>query len=65
MKFKTIVGLVMGAIASVFVFFGTVLGKGAWTEMRDMKRKAKAEPEKPAEESKTEEKPAENEEKTE
>ena len=58
MKFKTIVGLVMGAIASVFVFFGTVLGKGAWTEMRDMKKK-KAEPEKPAEEAKTEEKPAE------
>lgn len=54
MKFKTIVGLVMGAVASVFVFFGTVLGKGAWTEMRDMKKK-KAEPEKPAEESKTEE----------
>ena len=58
MKFKTIVGLVMGAVASVFVFFGTVLGKGAWTEMRDMK-KAKAEPEKPAEEAKTEEEPAE------
>ena len=54
MKFKTIVGLVMGAIASVFVFFGTVLGKGAWTEIRAMK-KAKAEPEKSAEESKTEE----------
>lgn len=54
MKFKTIVGLVMGAVASVFVFFGTVLGKGAWTEMRDMKKK-KAEPEKSAEESKTEE----------
>ena len=60
MKFKTIVGLVMGAVASVFVFFGTVLGKGAWTEMRDMKKK-KAEPEKPAEEAKTEEKPAEEE----
>ena len=59
MKFKTIVGLVMGAIASVFVFFGTVLGKGAWTEMRDMK-KAKAEPEKKPEEVK-EEKPAEEE----
>lgn len=59
MKFKTIVGLVMGAVASVFVFFGTVLGKGAWTEMRDMKKK-KAEPEKSAEESKTE-KPAEEE----
>lgn len=58
MKFKTIVGLVMGAVASVFVFFGTVLGKGAWTEMRDMKKK-KAEPEKPAEEAKTEEEPAE------
>ena len=54
MKFKTIVGLVMGAIASVFVFFGTVLGKGAWSEIRAMK-KAKAEPEKPAEEFKTEE----------
>ncbi len=54
MKFKTIVGLVMGAIASVFVFFGTVLGKGAWTEIRAMK-KAKTEPEKPAEESKKEE----------
>lgn len=54
MKFKTIVGLVMGAVASVFVFFGTVLGKGAWTEMRDMKKK-KAEPEKSAVESKTEE----------
>lgn len=54
MKFKTIVGLVMGAIASVFVFFGTVLGKGAWTEIRAM-NKAKAEPEKSAEESKTEE----------
>lgn len=54
MKFKTVVGLVMGAIASVFVFFGTVLGKGAWTEIRAMK-KAKAEPEKPAEESNTEE----------
>ena len=52
MKFKTILGLVMGSIASVFVFFGTVLGKGAWMEMRDMKRK-KAE--KPAEEPKTEE----------
>ena len=38
----------------LFVFFGTVLGKGAWTEIRAMK-KAKAEPEKPAEESKTEE----------
>lgn len=58
MKFKTIVGLVMGAIASVFVFIGGVLGKGAWTEMRAAK-KAKAEPEKPAEESKTEEKPEE------
>lgn len=54
MKFKTVVGLVMGAIASVFVFFGTVLGKGAWTEIRAMK-KVKAEPEKPAEESNTEE----------
>ena len=59
MKFKTIVGLVMGAIASVFVFIGGVLGKGAWTEMRAAK-KAKAEPEKPAE-AKTEEKPAEEE----
>ena len=49
MKFKTILGLVMGSIASVFVFFGTVLGKGAWTEMQ--RKKA----EKPAEEPKTEE----------
>lgn len=60
MKFKTTLGLIVGSIASVFVFFGTVLGKGAWTEMRDMKKK-KAEPEKSAEESKTEEKPAEEE----
>ena len=58
MKFKTIVGLVMGAVASVFMYLGTVLGMGAWKEVSDA-RKAKKEAK--AEESKTEEKPAEEE----
>lgn len=61
MKFKTIVGLVMGAIASVFMYFGTVLGMGAWKEVSDARKAKKQKAEEPAEEAKTEEKPAEEE----
>lgn len=58
MKFKTILGLIVGSIASVIMYLGTVLGMGAWKEVSDA-RKAKKEAK--AEESKTEEKPAEEE----
>ena len=58
MRFKTILGLIVGTIVTGLTFPCAVLAKGAYSEAKAAK---KAKEEAKAEESKTEEKPAEEE----
>ena len=58
MRFKTILGLIVGTIVTGLTFPCAVLAKGAYSEAKAAK---KAKEEAKTEESKTEEKPAEEE----